>query len=72
MPVNMPTNTAALGKDIDGVEASGSINYPSKIRMLLDLEHSHPDISFATHQCARYMHLPKLSHENALKNRMVP
>ncbi len=48
-------------------EASGSINYPSIIGMLLYLEHFHPDISFATHQFARYTHLPKLSHENALK-----
>ena len=34
--------------------------------MLLYLKHSRPDISFATHQCARYTHLPKRSHENAL------
>jgi hypothetical protein len=63
----MPANTAALGKDIDGEEASGSINYPSIIEMLFYLEHSRPDISFAAHQCARYTHLPKLPHENALK-----
>ncbi len=31
------------------------------------MEHSRPDISFATHQCARYTHSPKLSHENAVK-----
>jgi hypothetical protein len=65
-PVNTPADTAALGKDIDGEKASGSINNPSVIGMLLYLEHSRPDISFATHQCARYTHLPKLSHENAL------
>ncbi len=35
--------------------------------MLLYLEHSHPDNSCTTHQCVWYMHLPKLSHENALK-----
>jgi hypothetical protein len=63
----MPADTAALGKDIDGEEASGSINYPSVIGMLLYLKHSLPDISFATHQCARYTHSPKMSHENALK-----
>jgi hypothetical protein len=34
--------------------------------MLLYLEHSRPDISFATHQCARYTHSPKRSHEKAL------
>jgi hypothetical protein len=67
MPVNTPANTAALRKNIDGEEANGSINYPSIIGMLLYLEHSHPDISFAAHQCARYTHLPKLSHENDLK-----
>ncbi len=66
-PVNTPANTAALKKDINGEEASGSINYPSIIGMLLYLEHSRPDISFTTHQCARYTHSPKLSHENALK-----
>jgi hypothetical protein len=57
-----------LGKDIDGEKASGSINYLSVIGMLLYLEHSHPDISFATHQCGRYTHSPKMSHKNALKN----
>jgi len=66
-PCDTPAKTAALGKDVDGEQASGSINYPSVIGMLLYLEHSHPDISFATHQCARYTHSPKLSHEIALK-----
>ncbi len=35
--------------------------------MLLYLGHSHPDISFATHQCARYTHSPKQSNKDALK-----
>jgi hypothetical protein len=35
--------------------------------MLLYLGHAHSDISFATHQCARYNHSPKQSHEDALK-----
>ncbi len=34
--------------------------------MLLYLGHSRPDISFTTHQCARYTHSPKQSHEDAL------
>ncbi len=67
MPVDTPANTAALGKDIDGEDTSGSFNYPTIIGMLLYLEHSRHDISFATHQCIKYTHLPKLSHENALK-----
>ncbi len=35
--------------------------------MLLYLNHSCPDISFAIHQCARYTVIPKQSHKNALK-----
>ncbi len=35
--------------------------------MLWCLGHTHPDISFATHQCERYNHSPKQSHEDALK-----
>jgi hypothetical protein len=34
--------------------------------MLLYLGHSRPDIAFATHQCARFTHSPKQTHENAL------
>jgi hypothetical protein len=56
-----------LGKDVDGKDASGSINYPSVVGMLLYLGHSRPDISFATHQCTRYTHFPKQSHEDALQ-----
>jgi hypothetical protein len=66
-PVDTPVENKALGKDIDGKNASGSINYASVIGMLLYLSHSRPDISFATHQCARYTHSPKQSHEDALK-----
>jgi len=66
-PCDTPAETAALGKDVDGEQASGSINYPSVIGMLLYLKHSHPDISFPPHQCARYTHLPNLSHKIALK-----
>jgi hypothetical protein len=35
--------------------------------MLLYLGHTHPDISFVTHQCARYNHSSKQSHKDALK-----
>ena len=64
--IETPAEKAALGRDLDGPVASGSINYPSVVGMLLYLGHSRPDISFATHQCARYTHSPKQSHENAL------
>jgi hypothetical protein len=57
-PIDTPVETLALGKDIDGKEASGKLLY---------LGHTRPVISFATHQCARYNHSPKQSHEDALK-----
>ena len=65
-PVETPAEKAALGRDVGGQDASGSINYASVVGMLLYLGHSRPDISFATHQCARYTHSPKQSHEDAL------
>ncbi len=52
IPVDTPAKNAALGRDLEGQEASGSGNYASVIGMLLYLGHSRPDISFATHQCA--------------------
>ena len=66
-PTDTPAETAALRKDVDGKEASSSINHASIIGMLLYLGHSHPYISFATHQCVQYTHSPKQSHEDALK-----
>jgi hypothetical protein len=66
-PVDTPAETPALGKDIDGKEASGNINYASVVGMLLYLGHTRPDISFPTHQCARYNHSPNQSYEDALK-----
>ncbi len=53
-------NTNSLEKDLDGPPVSGDINYASIIGMLLFLNHSQPDILFASHQCARL-------HENNLK-----
>jgi hypothetical protein len=42
-------DTKALGKDLDGPPAKGDINYAQVIGMLLYLNHSCPDILFATH-----------------------
>ncbi len=66
-PVNTPAENAALGRDLEGKEASGSVNYANVVGMLLYLGHSRPDISFAMHQCARYTHSPKQSCKDALK-----
>ncbi len=41
--VKTPAESGALGKDVDGKDASGSINYPSVVGMLLYLGHSPPD-----------------------------
>ena len=65
-PVETPAEKAALGRHIEKQAASGFINYASVVGMLLYLGHSRPDISFATHQCARYTHSPKQAHEDAL------
>ena len=62
-----PAECAALPRDIDGQPASGAMNYPSVIGMLLYLGHTRPEIAFAVHQCARYTSEPKQSHEVALK-----
>ena len=66
-PVDTPAELAALGRDVTGKDASGSINYVSVVGMLLYLGHSRLVISFATHQCARFTHSPKQSHEDVLK-----
>ena len=48
-PIDTPAKSASLGRDVNGKEASGSINYASVVGMLLYLDHSRLDISFATH-----------------------
>jgi hypothetical protein len=66
--VATPVEKAALGKDIDGLLASGLVIYASVIGMLLYLGHSRPDIAFATHQCTHYTFAPKQFNEDALKH----
>ena len=62
-----PAKAAPLPKDDGGDPASGMINYTCIVGMLLYLcGHSHPDISFAVHQCTQYTFAPKWSHEKAL------
>ncbi len=65
--VATPADKAALGRDLEGQPASGSVNYASVSGMLLYLGHSCPDFASATHQCARYTFAPKQSHEDVLK-----
>ena len=56
-----------LGSDKNGSPARESWQYSSVVGMLLYLaSNSRPDIAFAVHQCARFTHNPKASHEKGL------
>ena len=57
-----------LHRDADGPPRKQNWLYPSLIGMLNYLSgQTRPDILFATHQCARFMKEPKLSHKIAAK-----
>ena len=52
----------------DGTDRLEEWNYASVVGMLLYLAgNTRPDIAFAIHQCARFTHQPKHSHEEAIK-----
>ena len=54
--------------DKDGDPPNGNYSYASVIGMMQYLQaHSRPDITIAVSQCARYVHSPKRSHEEALE-----
>ena len=56
-----------LGKDEDGDPAHGDFNYASVIGMMWYLtSHTHPELSFAVSQAARFAFAPKRCHELAL------
>ena len=59
---------AVLSKDEDGELRQEHWNYRSVIGMLNYLVNcSHPELSFAVHQCARFCNDPKKCHEQAVK-----
>ena len=63
-----PADSKPLGKDEDGAACCEDWSYASVVGMILYLaSNSRPDIAFAVHQCARFTHSPKRSHEAALK-----
>ncbi|MGH3056422.1 MAG: hypothetical protein ACRDL7_15720 [Gaiellaceae bacterium] len=63
-----PALTEPLGKDPEGDEQKDHWSYPSVIGMLMFFHaNTRPHISFAVHQCARFNHDPKRSHEEAVK-----
>jgi hypothetical protein len=56
-----------LGADRNGPPANQDWSYASVVGMLLYLSsNSRCDIAFAVHQCARFTHTPRASHEKAV------
>lgn len=63
-----PVVKPLLHKDLDGLLRYYDWNYRSLVGMLGYLQAStRPDISMATHQCARFNNDPKLSHERGIR-----
>ena len=57
-----------LGTDANGKPRQEAWNYASAVGMLMYLcSNAHPEIQYAVHQCARFTHCPKASHEEAVK-----
>ncbi len=62
-----PCNKEPLGTDANGPRCQESWDYASVVGMLMYLcSNSRPDIQFAVHQCARFTHNPRRSHEQAI------
>ena len=62
-----PCNSDPLGTDVNGVPVTGKFEYASAVGMLMYLcSNTRPDIQYAVHQCARFSHFPKKSHEDAI------
>jgi hypothetical protein len=67
-PDTTPAALESLGSDQDGKPFNEAWNYASAVGMLLYLSaNSHPEISYAVHQCARFTHNPRVSHGKAIK-----
>ena len=63
-----PAEHGGLARNKNGDSCNESFIYASVVGMLMYLaSNSRPDIAFAVHQCARFTHDPRHSHELALK-----
>jgi hypothetical protein len=63
-----PAVPTPLGADKEGPSCEETWSYASVVGMLMYLaSNSRQDIAFAVHQCARFTHNPKASHEQAIK-----
>lgn len=64
----IPAEHNPLVSDDDGEEQNEHFNYASVVGMLMYLTgSSQPELAFSVHQCARFTHNPKASHEKAPK-----
>jgi hypothetical protein len=64
-----PASSTTLGSDQLGEGCVAEWDYASVVGMLMYLSsNSRPDIQFAVHQCARFTHSPRKSHEEAVKH----
>jgi hypothetical protein len=64
-----PALSSPLGTDADGSHRKEAWHYASVIGMLMYLSsNAHPEIQFSVHQCARFTHCPRSSHEEAVKH----
>jgi hypothetical protein len=64
-----PSLITPLGTDAAGPHRKEQWNYSSIIGMLMYLaSNAHPEIQFAVHQCARFTHCPRASHEEGVKH----
>jgi len=62
-----PSSTTPLSTDPNGKRFDATWDYATAIGMLLYLSsNSRPDIQYAVHQCARFTHSPKMSHQQAI------
>ena len=63
-PKYTPAESKLLRKDIDGDPPSETWSYASVVGMVMYLStNSRPDIAYAVHQCAKFTHCPRRSHE---------
>ena len=66
--VPTPSSSILLVIDADREEFQEDWEYATVVGMLVYLaQHSIPDIAYAVHQCARFMHAPRKSHVIGIK-----
>ena len=66
--VGTPVSTVPLGIDIEGKGFNEDSEYATIIGMLMyPAQNSRPDISYAVHQCVRFIYCPRNSYAIGVK-----